>query len=73
MRQALWVRPDALRKAGVVGICVKDDGPCERDAKTIITPETKMLVVSVAHEFWGRKRAPVTFRIWLVPPRASVR
>jgi hypothetical protein len=71
--KAPWVTPDALARDGLLVVCLRAYAFCTAQAEPFLSPETKRFTVSLSHEFWGHRRAPMEFNLLLVPPKAKPR
>ena len=68
--KAPWITPAALKRDGLLVVCLRAYAFCPVLAEPFLSPDTKRFTVSLAHEFWGQRRDPMEFTILLVPPRA---
>jgi hypothetical protein len=68
--KAPWITPAALKRDGLLVVCLRAYAFCPVQAEPFLSPDTKRFTVSLAHEFWGHRRDPMEFTILLVPPRA---
>ena len=65
----LWVTPEAIRKHGLLSVCVSDDRICLAETASFTTPETTRTDMSLAHVFWGHVARPVSFVVTIIPPQ----
>jgi len=71
--KAPWITPDTLARDGLLVVCLRAYAFCPVQAEPFLSPETKRFTVSLSHEFWGQRRAPIEFNLLLVPPKAKPR
>jgi hypothetical protein len=71
--KAPWITPEALARDGLLVVCLREYAFCPVQAAPFLSPETKRFTVSLSHEFWGSRRAPIEFNLLLVPPKPSAK
>jgi hypothetical protein len=71
--KAPWITREALGRDGLLVVCLREYAFCPVQAEPFLSPETKRFTVSLSHEFWGLRRAPMEFNLLLVPPKAKPR
>ena len=64
-----WISPEKLAAQGLLTICRKDDSVCLAETAKFATPAARREEIALAHEVYGRTRAPVDFVITAIPPR----
>jgi 4-amino-4-deoxy-L-arabinose transferase-like glycosyltransferase len=69
--KAPWITAATLEQGGLLVICVHTDSLCDVQAAPYLSPQTKRFTVALTHSFWGQRREPVAFDLFLVPPRAT--
>ncbi len=70
---APWVTPEQLRRGGLLGMCLREDGPwddgmCRAQAARLATPRTVRSSITVTHTAFGRPRGAATLDIYVTPP-----
>jgi 4-amino-4-deoxy-L-arabinose transferase-like glycosyltransferase len=71
VRRAPWVTPDDLGRHGLLAVCAAEDVQCQALAQHFATPATGRVALTLHHTYWGHARAPHTFVLFVIPPKAQ--
>ena len=63
-----WVTPEKLTRSGLLSVCVAEDSACLAATERLATPATTRRDVTLAHDAFGHRGAPVRFIVTVIPP-----
>ena len=70
---APWITPGRLATSGLLAVCLAGDNDCLKAAQGHSTPQTRRTTVTLARHRRFHPPAPMSFTLFLTPPRAPER